>query len=204
MSATIIRFPIERRIDRSGVVADCAGDSNERHLRAQAVDEGLSTDRLGASQGEEQWVGQAHHVLDHVEDMIADGEAAEAGALCERATWRLLDAAYDIDDTVSLIELVARLRPLHRAACHAAPPEPVRLADFVYDLAHSDQLGVLHDVIDPYVELLGPTGLAAVRRRVQADQDALRRLSSIGRRIEEFRLQPILTSLAKATHPSAV
>lgn len=203
MSATIIRFPIERR----DVVSECAADTSEREARARAIDAGLSTAALGAGQGEWEWVEQVHHVLDHVEDMIeseATSDAAEAVGLCEQATWRLLDAAPDIDDTCSLLELIGRLRMLHRDACKAVPPDPERLADFLYDLAHSHQLGVLHEVIDPYVELLGPTGLAAVRRRVRADQDALRRLSSIARRIEEFRLQPILTSLAKAAHPSAV
>lgn len=200
MSATIIRFPIERR----DVVSDCAADNSDQRARARAVDAGLSTARLGAGQGEVEWVGQAHHVLDHVQDMIDDGEAAEAVALCERATWRLLEAAPDIDDTASLLQLVDRLRDLHCAACWEARPDPVRLADFVYDLAHSDALGVLHDVIDPYVAVLGPDGLAAIRRRVDAEQHRLRRLASIGRQIEEFRLQPILTSLAKANHPSAV
>ena len=198
MSATIIQFP-----DRAAAVSAAAGRSAEARRRQDAVRAGFSTELLPV-QTEEGWLCQAQHVLDHVEDLLDDGDAGEVVALCEQATSYLLGAAPDIDDGSAVMALIDRLRDIHMRACHAAPPDPVALADFVYALARSDSMGVLHGVIDPYVPVLGPTGLAAIRRHLAEDQRRQRRLSDIARKIDEFRLRPILESLSRAQHPSAV
>lgn len=198
MSARIIRFP-----DRRAALAEVADRSPEARQRQDAVAASFSTAGLSWAT-ESDWLGRAHHVLDHVEDLLDDGDAAEVAVLCERATWCLLQAAPEIDDRAAVMDLLDRVRDLHLRACQASPPDPVHLAEFVYGLAHSEAMGVLHGVIDPYVGLLGPVGLAEIRRRLADDERAHRRSTGIARQIEDFRRQPILASLARAAHPSAV
>lgn len=197
MTATIIQFP-----DRRTVVERAAGRHGEARQRQNAVTASFSTAAL-MEDGEDHWICRAHHVLDHVADLLDDGHAREVITLCEQGLWCLLTAAPDIADGDAVMALIDRLRALHRQACDLDPPDPVHLAEFVYGVARSEEMGVLHGVIDPYVALLGPVGLAEIRRRLAAEERRMRRLSDIARRIHEFRLRPIYESLSRADHPSA-
>ena len=93
--------------------------------------------------------------------------------------------------------LITRLRDLHLRACHIARPDPAPLAEFVYGLAHSDELGVLTGVIEPYLPLLGEAGLSMIRRKLAADERRMRGYTDIGRAICEFRLGPIRAALGQ-------
>ncbi len=198
MSATIIPFP-----DRRTLVATAAGRRPEARQRQRAVTASFRSDDL-VDGGEAHWLGRAHRVLDHVADLLDDGAAREVMTLCEQAMWCLLESAPDIEDGCAVMALIDRLRELHVRAGRLDPPDPVHLAEFVYGLAHSEVMGVLHGIIDPYVGLLGSVGLAEIRRQLADDERRARRMSGIARRIEEFRLRPIQESLARADHPSAV
>ena len=177
MSATIIPFP-----DQS---------TRQRVIRAR-----FGADALD-EQSEAEWYWQADHVLDHIEAMLHTAPAREVMALCEQAVWCLLGAAPDIDDGDAVMALIDRLRDLHLRACRLDLPDPALLAEFVYDLARSDEMGVLWGVIDPYVPLLGEAGLAVMRRRLAAEERTMSRLTPIGRSILEFCLRPVRASLGQ-------
>lgn len=198
MSATIIPFP-----DRRTLVSAAAGQRREVRQRERAVTASFRSDDL-VEGGEAHWVRRAQRVLDHVEQLLEDGAAREVMTLCEHATWCLLESAPDIEDGCAVMELIDRLRELHLRACRAERPDPVHLAEFVYGLARSEEMGVLHGIIDPYVGLLGSVGLAEIRRQLADDERRARRMSGMARRLHEFRLRPIQESLARADHPSAV
>lgn len=198
MSAIIIPFP-----DRRSLVTTAAGSGPEARQRQDAVTSTFRTDDLWLA-SEHDWVCRANHVIDHVAELLADGSAGEVATLCEQAMWCLLHAAPDIEDGQAVMALIDRLRALHLRACQLDPPDPVHLAEFVYGVAHSDAMGVLHGVIDPYLSLLGPVGVAQIRRLLADDERRMRRTSGVARTINEFRLRPIHTSLARAHHPSAV
>jgi hypothetical protein len=198
MTATIIPFPPRRALPaRTASVADQA-----RGRRA-GVGTNHRADQLG-SRGEDHWTTRAHRVLDHVDAMLHDGAGGQVVALCEQAMRCLLDSAADIADGRAVSALIDRLRRLHLHACRLDPPDPVQLAEFVYGLAMSDEVGVLAGVLDPYVPLLGPVGLAHVRRRVREDEDRMRSMNGPGRQRFEVRLRPIAAALARAHHPSVV
>jgi hypothetical protein len=196
MTATIIPFPPRRALRAS----TAGGAEQGRGRRAGA---GRRADRLEA-RGEDHWTTRAHHVLDRVDAMLLDGAGDQVVALCEQATRCLLDSAADIADGGSVSAIIDRLRRLHLQACRLDPPDPAQLAEFVYGLAMSDEVGVLAGVLDPYVALLGPVGLAEIRRRLAEDEDRMRSMNGLERQRFELRLRPIATSLARAHHPSAV
>lgn len=197
MTATIIPFPPRRALHARQ--ADVAEQVRPRPAGAGA---NHRADHLGP-RGEDHWTTRAHGVLDHVDAMLHDGAGEQVVALCEQAMRCLLDSAADIADGRAVSALIDRLRRLHLQACRLHPPDPVQLAEFVYGLAMSDEVGVLAGVLDPYVPLLGPIGLADVRRRVTEDEDRMRSMDSRGRQQFEVRLRPIATALARAHHPSA-
>jgi hypothetical protein len=198
MTATIIPFPPRRALHAS--TATVAGQARGR--RVGAGDDGRAH-HLGVRR-EDHWTTRAHHVLDHVDAMLHDGSGGPVVALCEQAMRCLLDSAADIADGRSVLALIHRLRRLHLEACRLDPPEPVELAEFLYRLATSDEVGALSGVIDPYLALLGPVGGAEIRRRLAADEDRLPSMTGPARHRFEARLRPLATSLARAHHPSAV
>lgn len=177
MSATIIPFPDQ--------------GTRQRIIRARFGAEALE------EQSEAEWFWQADHVLDHIEAMLDAEQAPDTVTLCEQAVWCLLDAAPEIDDGDAVMTLIDRLRDLHLRACRSARPDPATLAEFVYGLAHSDEMGVLTGVIEPYLPLLGRAGLAVLRRRLAADEHRMRSHTALRRSIEEFRLRPIRAALGQ-------
>jgi hypothetical protein len=148
------------------------------------------------------WADRIHQVIDHVEALLDDGDAAEVVELCQRAVGYLEDSASEIAESAPLYDLADRLGDLHVRACQAARPEPVGLARWLFETEFRGDLGAVAGAAEAYADVLGPTGLAELRRL--ADEAWRGGRSDIARSIHRFRLKPIMTSLARASHPSAV
>ena len=148
------------------------------------------------------WADRIHHVIDHVEALLDVGDASEVVDLCQRAVGYLEDSAPEIAESAPLYDLADRLGELHLRACRTAGPEPVGLARWLFETEFRGDLGAVAGAAEAYADVLGPTGLAELRRL--ADQAWRGRRSDIARSIDRFRLKPIMTSLARASHPSAV
>jgi hypothetical protein len=150
------------------------------------------------------WADRIHHVIDQFEEFLAaDGHAAEVVELCQRAVWFLEDSAPDIAESAPLYELADRLGELHLRACRAGRPEPVALARWLFETEFRGDLGAVSGAAQAYADVLGPDGLTELRRLASDAWHGPRGCSAIARSIDRFRLRPIMTSLARATHPTA-
>lgn len=149
------------------------------------------------------WADRIHHVIDQFEELLDDGHAAEIVELCQRAVWFLEDSAPEIADSAPLYELASRFGEVHLRACRAAQPEPVGLARWLFATEFQGDLGAVAGAAQAYSDVLGPEGLAELRRLASETWHGPRGCSAIARSVDRFRLRPILTSLARATHPTA-
>lgn len=105
MTATVIRFPVERR------AAPVPGPAAESDVA-------------------DAWAVQAHSVLDLAERLV-DQQPTEVVALCRQAFELLAAAEDDIDDDVSVHLLADRLGALHRRACEQSNAGAGELADWL-------------------------------------------------------------------------
>lgn len=143
-------------------------------------------------------------VLDSLQDLLDDGHAEEVITLSEQAMDRAEEALGYVDDSDgSMSNIAERLQTLHHAACLSAEPNPVGLAQTLFDRErHSGDLEFFYGAAATYAELLGPSGLAEYRRLAQAEWDALPPLGPEGRDrswSSRFRITTIMHTLAKLT-----
>lgn len=148
------------------------------------------------------WSTPVHEVIDEIESVLDQGDAAAVIELCRQALARLDAGSPDIDDVGPLDELVVRLDEVHRRACAVARPDAVELARWLFRAEVDSNLHALVGAPERYAELLGDRGLAEYGRLM--DRRLRRRQSDLGRRIDDFSLGPTRASLARARHPSAV
>ncbi len=128
-------------------------------------------------------------------------QAAAVIDLVEHALARVEHAMEQIDDSDGEIgSLLAELQDLHFAACKLARPDPVKLAERLYQWEVDGNWDVFYGAAEKYAEILGPAGLAAYHERAEAAWKFLPALQPgeredySGRR---FRLTSILESLAR-------
>jgi hypothetical protein len=150
------------------------------------------------------WADRIHRVIDHIEALLDEDDAAAVVNLCQRAVSHLEESAPEIAESAPLYDLADRLGELHLRACRAARPEPAGLARWLFETEFRGDLGAVAGAAATYAEVLGPTGLAELRRLADDAWRGGRGCSDVARSIDRFRLKPIMTSLARASHPSAV
>ena len=103
MTATVIRFPVERRAEpAASAVPDADGD----------------------------WGVRAHAVLDLAERLV-DREPADVVELCRQAFDLLAGAEADIDDDVTVHVVAGRLGALHRQACEQSGVHELAVAHWI-------------------------------------------------------------------------
>lgn len=98
-----------------------------------------------------------------IDDLIGAGGAQDAIEIACEAIGLLSEALAYADDSLGVIgEAACELLDVHLRACEAAPPEPVRLGNYLAGLLLQDESGIAPDLGD-YADLLGDQGLARVR-----------------------------------------
>jgi uncharacterized Zn finger protein len=103
-----------------------------------------------------------------IDDLIENGEAADAIEIAREAIDQIAGACGSVDDSSgSVVDAGYELLAAHLRACQAAPPDPVSLGDYLAELLLYDDYGFGPDLED-YAELLGDRGTATVRERVAA------------------------------------
>jgi hypothetical protein len=112
-----------------------------------------------------------HHVgeaLDSVAELVAGGFPAVAVGLAEYASDLLEASAELVDDSDGgLREALDRVEEIHLAACSAARPDPVALAESLVNRALASDHEVLLDVLPAYEPVLGSAGTARYRELVE-------------------------------------
>ncbi|WP_372071966.1 SWIM zinc finger family protein [Tistrella mobilis] len=158
-----------RRLDLTALPGDESDDDAFTRL-ARAIDAALpdvEDDGWLDADMAEGWTLSIDPILTALLTMIETGRAELARRLIDhiRAAACRLIIGMDGDNT-PVIELFSRLDQLHLAACRAAPPPPVTLAErlFARDIIAPEEIG--SRTIADYTDLLGPEGLASWRRLV--------------------------------------
>jgi uncharacterized Zn finger protein len=107
-------------------------------------------------------------ILDALETRL-DGGPAEVVMLTERFMQVVEAALAHVDDSNGATgTTVERAQALHLDACLAARPDPRALAECLFELERSSDLGLLHGAVDKYAEVLGETGRARYAELAEA------------------------------------
>ncbi|WP_020574225.1 DUF6880 family protein [Actinopolymorpha alba] len=107
--------------------------------------------------------------LDQVEELIEQGSAAAVVGLAEYALELLEDSAELVDDSDGgLRAAIDRAEEIHLAACVAARPDPVKLAERLAQLALASDWEIFLTALPTYANVLGPAGMARYRELVES------------------------------------
>lgn len=116
-------------------------------------------------------------LADLLEKRIDDGDA-ELVELIEEAILQAEDGQEQLDDsegdTYSGIE---RLNEVHRLACLRLSPDPVDLAERLFQYQMEDDSETFYAVLPEYAAALGEAGLARYRERIEEEWKALPELT---------------------------
>ena len=127
-------------------------------------------------------------LIDSFDALLADGLAAEVVDLCEHALACLEDALGSVDDSDGLMgDIRYRLVALHHEACVQAHPDPVALAERLFEWELHSDWEIFLGAAAQYADVLGEAGLAAYRRRAE----------------EVWARTPVLTAGADADHSTS-
>jgi tetratricopeptide (TPR) repeat protein len=123
-------------------------------------------------------VEQALGVLDH---LIDDGHADDAVELAKHAVDLLAEALDHVhDEEGESVSCLYAARDVHLRACAASRPDPVALAEWLYERVVDDIDGrdVFGTALDDYASVLGKAGQARFRDLVEAEYRQLPALAA--------------------------
>jgi tetratricopeptide (TPR) repeat protein len=107
-------------------------------------------------------------LIDSLDGLLADGFFAEVVDLCEHALACLEDALGSVDDSDGFMgDIRDRLVALHHEACLQAHPDPVALAERLFEWELHSDWEIFLGAAATYADVLGESGLAAYRRRAE-------------------------------------
>ena len=114
------------------------------------------------------WADGVKDVIDALADLCDAGQHDAAARLAEHAHRRADKAVDYVDDSDGwLSDISLRLSEVHHRACVEGRPEPVELAARLVDLELTSELDGFYRAAAEYAEVLGETGLAAYRERLE-------------------------------------
>jgi len=148
------------------------------------------------------WARGVDDAIDAIEQLLDDGQPAEAIELCEWALQTLLDTIEAVDDSDGHFgTLRDRLQDMHYRACQEAQPDPADLARRLFHRELRSDFDVFFGAAERYAEILGARGMKVYRDLADAEwakvpvrTDKVR--SEWGR---HFRITHIMESLARAS-----
>jgi uncharacterized Zn finger protein len=139
-------------------------------------------------------------VLDEMEDLLKQGQPAAVIELAEFGLSKFASAVNKVDDSDGYMGgLRERMRELHLAACTAGPPDPVALGEKLFQLEWKSEWDEWYQSPERYAEVLGTQGLAALRKKAEAEWRKVPQVTTAEERFTgvRFRLKAIMESLAR-------
>jgi len=148
------------------------------------------------------YVAGIDDVIDAIDELLTGGAAAAVIELAEYALEAFETAIEHVDDSDGRMrDLAERLETMHLAACHAGSPDPVALAERLFERELEGDWDIFDRAVTRYADVLGDTGLARYRELAHARWADLPMLApgdsterSFGAR---FRLTRIMESIAE-------
>jgi tetratricopeptide (TPR) repeat protein len=174
------------------------------HTYRLALADAIGTGRFVHFRETAAYFSQIHQVIASI-DELGRKEPLAVIELVEHAL-RLMEQAMDhIDDSAGHSrEVLERLHALHLAACTQARPEPVALAQRLFEREMASEWEIFHDSARRYAKTLGAKGLARYRALAE---EAWARVPPLGpgdhgRTFEgkRFRITSIMESLARLSN----
>jgi hypothetical protein len=168
----------------------------------RAFDDALATDDYVDYRNAYDYASGLDEVLDNLESLLRDGHADKVVELAEYAMEEIEEALNHVDDSDGFLGgALARAQELHLEACCAAQPEPVELAERLFELGLGSSFDACSDAYATYADILGETGRAAFRRLAEAQWEKVKPLAPgeddgerYGRR---FRITSIMETIAE-------
>ena len=107
-------------------------------------------------------------MIDALDDLCDAGHHDAAARLAEHAHRRADESMDYVDDSDGWLSgFSERLSDLHLRACEAGDPDPMELAERLVKLELTSELDGFHRSAAAYAEVLGESGLAAFRARLE-------------------------------------
>ncbi|UBF27128.1 hypothetical protein K9N68_03945 [Kovacikia minuta CCNUW1] len=101
--------------------------------------------------------------------LLDGGHAQAVMELCEYAIPLLETALNAIDDSNGYAGgVLARLQELHLRACKQAKPDPLKLAERLFEFEMGTAYDTFYGAVDTYADVLGQSGLARYRELAEA------------------------------------
>jgi uncharacterized Zn finger protein len=149
------------------------------------------------------WARGVDDVIDSVEQLLNDGQAAAVIELCESALQSLLGAIQAVDDSDGHFGMLRdRLQDIHYRACREARPDPVELARRLFQWELHSDFDVFYGAVPRYAEILGAKGMKVYRELAEAEWEKVPARTAKQERSEwgqHFRITHIMESLAQAS-----
>lgn len=131
----------------------------------QALDEALATGGFVPYREAHDHVSGVEEVIDRLGELLQSGQAESVVDLAEYGLAAVEEGLEEVDDSDGLMGgLLDRLQELHLAACRTARPDPVALAERLFELEMESEYGAFHHGVAVYADVLGEAGRAAYRR----------------------------------------
>lgn len=147
--------------------ADARGACDDRALRNQ-LERAIEITDFVDYRSAYSYFHDIDEVLDDVAGLTDAGFPAAAGELALYAMQLLEDSAGLVDDSDGGLRVaLERTEDIHLDASAAGDPDPVELAELLFDHATASKYEMFRDVLPDYEPVLGPSGMARYRELVE-------------------------------------
>lgn len=157
-----------RRLDMMASAASGDDETVSVRLR-EAITAATATGRFIDYREAGDWARGVEDALDLVATLVPAGRVVVARQLAEHALARIEAALGRIDDSGGWCSgLLEQARDIHLAACKAAPPESIGLAEDLFAREIGSEWGTFDEAAETYADVLGEAGLAVYRELAAA------------------------------------
>ncbi len=172
VSMLLDRADEDERLHRSLLVraAHATGGTADLSVWKEAFNDALGDDGFVDYRDAYDHASGIEEVIESLEDLLRDGQAEKVIDLAEHGLEALEQSLEYVDDSDGWMGgLLGRLQELHLEACRLARPDPVDLAERLFEAETESSFGAFHRAVSVYADVLGEAGLAAYRRLAGAE-----------------------------------
>jgi uncharacterized Zn finger protein len=184
--------------------ASSATGAPDPSIWKEALDDATAADDFVPYGEAYDYVSGIDDVIDSLDDQLRDGHAENIIALAEYGLETLEKCLERVDDSNGLIGgLLHRLQNLHLEACRLARPDPVKLAERLFEWEIRSSYDTFFRAAAVYADVLGEEGIAAYRRLAEAEWAKVPALGpgdeDPNRWNERFSITSIMETIAQAS-----
>jgi uncharacterized Zn finger protein len=144
--------------------------SAELSVWKDALADALETDDFVHYRDAYDYASGVEEVIETLEDLLQSGQADSVIQLAEHGLAEVEQSLEYMDDSDGWMGgMLGRLQELHLEACRLARPDPVDLAERLFEGEMESSFDTFYKAALVYADVLGEAGLAAYRRLVEAD-----------------------------------